>query len=155
MFLSDKNGRISSPELKSALSSLGVVIAEDESSEIIKFYNSEGEMYYMELLQDILNGEPTLIENPRPEVETDVDRAMRFVSVEDKYLNEPTVVVRFLEAVRNRILNKMTYEGGTAYEHARTAFYIADAKNISGIVEKIALGMRSIMKLRISHEEIR
>ena len=92
MFLywdSAKLGSLSAADLHRCLGSLGVNLEENQIKEIVAFYddgNKQGLMGYNRLLQDLLVGEPTMIQSAPTERETEEDRAKRFKMKDDKYL---------------------------------------------------------------------
>ena len=109
-----KGGTLDLTSMKRCLEALGVFISDEQIGEIVDFYDdgtSRNVMGYNKLLNDLAVGEPTIIQRAPTERETDEDRAKRFKMQEDKYLKKPRIVEKFLEAVRDSIMKKLTLEG--------------------------------------------
>ena len=154
---SAKMGLLSGADLSRCLDALGVHLEADQISEIVKFY-SDGKggelMGYNKLLQDLLVGEPSLVQAAPTERETEDDRAKRFKMKEDQYLKKPRLVEKFLEAVRDSIMKKLTLEGGTPYSHVRHSFLMFDYNYSNALdVEELTKAVNLNMGLRITEEQ--
>lgn len=91
--------------------------------------NGSGEMSYVNLLDDLQRGEPSVIEF----VEKEEDVGLRFEEVADDFTVMPEVVKQFIEAFRNYIDIKMTKVGGTPAEHVAHIFEYYDTDLTSGL----------------------
>jgi Ca2+-binding EF-hand superfamily protein len=135
MFLywdSEKCGTLNPNDLLKCMQALGVQITEDQTHEVVQFYKSPDStpeiprLNYGPLLQDLNRGEPNIITIVKDEEETEEEKAMRFVSDDDKYAVKPPLIRDFLEATRSVIKKKMVIEGGTPYSHVRHCFLMFD-----------------------------
>lgn len=83
-------------------------------------------MSYMDLMRDVLKGEPsTTVSIDVDKVERE-DGVMRLEMRDDQFKVKPQVVNELLEAIRLSVARKMHKEGGTLFSHVRKAFYAAD-----------------------------
>ena len=135
MFLywdSEKCGTLNPNDLHRCMQALGVQMNEADSHEVVLFYKSADSTFdaprlnYGPLLQDLSRGEPSIITSVKDEEETEEEKAMRFVSDDDKYAVKPQLIKDFLEATRSVIKKKMVLEGGTPYSHVRHCFLMFD-----------------------------
>ena len=95
-----------------------------------------------------------MIQSAPTERETDEDRKKRFKMKEDKYLKKPRIVEKFLEAVRDSVMKKLTLEGGTPYSHVRHAFLMFDYNYSNALdVEELCKAVNLNMGLRINEEQ--
>ena len=156
---STKTGALNAHELTCCLKQLGVLISEEETAEIVDFY-SDGkgtrEMSYKELLSDIQVGEPTMVQIPHEDIETEEDVQMRFKTLDDKFSKKPTIVIKFLEAVKDVILRKMRYEGGNPFHHIRYSFLNFDWNHSNTVeINLLCNAMRKNMGLQMSEDQAR
>lgn len=129
---SKKTGNLSSKDLENAMNSLGIRVTESERQAIVAHYDSghgTNEMSYVQLLDDLQRGEPSVIEF----VEKEEDVGLRFEEMADDFTEMPSIVSHFLEAFRNYISLKMTNAGGTPAEHVRAVFEYFDTDLTNGL----------------------
>lgn len=154
----DKSGEMSATELLSCMNSLGVIISVHECDEVVKFYNGgipDGEMKYSELLKDIQEGEPTLIEYVSEADEREASKnEIHFEQFHETFREQPPVVGRFLEAIREWVQKLLRDVGGTPVEHIRFLFKFYDFDYSNGLYpsELIIAAKRSI-KLKVTEEQ--
>ena len=154
----DKSGRISADELVQCMQSLGVKVSYEECEEIVRYYaglDLSGEMDYRELLQDILVGEPSVIAfvTQHEDEERDLNE-LRFEEVADKFVQMPSIVIKFLEAVRSYLAATMRNVGGTPFQHIQHLFQFYDYDYSNGLLPKeLVLACRRKMKLQITLDQ--
>lgn len=95
----DKSGQISALELQRCMNSLGVIVTIDDCEEIVKYYSKNeedgGEMYYSELLKDLVYGEPSLIAYVSEKEEAaQNEKEVRFEEYQETFLQKPAIVVK-------------------------------------------------------------
>lgn len=146
MFLhwdSAKKGALSEPDLHRCLLSLGVKTTKDERDNIIEYYSvkrnpkgvdaatinalvekGDDMISYHLLLNDILRGEPTVIEfvHENHEEELLLDKSRRFAVAADAFSHKPKLVQDFLEALQCTVSQKLAVDGGTPFSVIRAAF---------------------------------
>ena len=154
----DKSGRITSKDMFNVMKSLGAKISLEECAEIVKFYSNNdvsGAMDYKDLLQDLLTGEPTVISFVTQQEDEERDNnELRFEEVNDKFVKMPTIVIKFLEAVRTFLARKMRNEGGTPAQHVRQLFNFYDYDYSGGLLPpELATACRKKMLLTITSEQ--
>jgi len=154
----DKSGRISADEMLQCMKSLGAKVSYRECEEIVLYYagnDATGEMDYRELLQDILSGEPSIIAFvTQQEDESRDQNELRFEEVNDKFVKMPTIVLKFLEAVRSYLATTMRNIGGTPHQHIRYLFQFYDYDYSHGLEPRELLSAcRRKMKLAITIEQ--
>jgi len=154
----DKSGEMSASELLSCMNSLGVIISLKECDEVVKFYNggqAESEMQYSELLKDIQEGEPTLIEYVSEADEKAASQnEIHFEQFQESFREMPPVVNKFLEAVREWVQKLLRDVGGTPVEHIRFLFKFYDFDYSGGLyAEEIIIAAKRSIKLKISKEQ--
>mmetsp|Transcript_11281 Transcript_11281/g.25089 ORF Transcript_11281/g.25089 Transcript_11281/m.25089 type:complete len:666 (-) Transcript_11281:152-2149(-) len=154
----DKSGRISADELMQCMMSLGAKVSFNECEEIVRYYagnDMSGEMDYRELLQDILSGEPSIIASVTQQEDDNRDQnELRFEEVNDKFVKMPTIVLKFLEAVRSYLATTMRNNGGTPFQHIRHLFQFYDFDYSNGLEPKeLLLACRRKMQLAITLEQ--
>ena len=150
---SQKTGNLSSKDLENAMNSLGIRVSESERQAIVAYYDSghgNHEMSYVQLLDDLQRGEPSVIEF----VEKEEDVGLRFEEAADDFSEMPGVVKEFLEAFRNYIDTKMTKVGGTPVEHVRAMFEYFDTDLTSGLnPNQLLRAARQGLKLNMNLEQ--
>ena len=164
MFLywdADKSGEMSAEELKGCMNSLGVKMTDAEREEVVLYYDSGNrqpgcdiEMTYMELLEDINRGEPTLIEDSGHVKDDGSDIAMRYDDRIDERPRMSRNLEQFLEATRNWVMYRMRVEGGTPYFHIRNLFQFYDYDYSNGLnYKELVTATKKGMKLAITEEQ--
>lgn len=150
---SKKTGNLSSLDLENAMNSLGIRVTESERQAIVEYYDSghgNSEMSYVQLLEDLQRGEPSVIEF----VEKEEDIGMRFEEMADDFIEMPDTVKRFLEAFRSYIDLKMAKLGGTPVEHVRAVFEYYDTDLTSGLGhDQLLRAARQGLKLNMSPDQ--
>ena len=150
---SQKTGNLSSKDLENAMNSLGIRVSESERQAIVAYYDSghgNSEMSYVQLLDDLQRGEPSVIEF----VEKEEDVGLRFEELADDFTEMPEVVRDFLEAFRNYIDLKMTKIGGTPVEHVRAVFEYFDTDLTSGLSpDQLLRAARQGLKLNMTPDQ--
>jgi Ca2+-binding EF-hand superfamily protein len=145
---SKKSGSLSSTDLENFLNSLGIRVTVGERQAILEHYDSghgSNEMSYVQLLEDLQRGEPSVIEF----VEKEEEVGLRFQEVSDDFVNMPDVVKHFLGAFRNYIDLKMTKVGGTPAEHVRAVFEYFDTDLTSGL-DRVQLQRAATQGLKLT-----
>ena len=139
MFLywdADKSGEVSSKELRDVMNQLGARVTDEQLEEIVLHYDSgkgTNEMTYLELLQDLTIGEPTITEFGDFRAKGLVDDEPRFEEVVEEDAPMPKTVELFLEAVRDWVLRRMQIDGGTPHHHVRFLFNFYDYDYSAGL----------------------
>ena len=157
---SDKSGEMSATELLDCMNSLGVIITLAECDEVVQFYNGgtpNGEMKYAELLKDIQEGEPTLIEYVSESQELEqAQHELQFEQFQETFLEQPPVVTRFLEATREWVQKLLRDVGGTPDEHIRFLFKFYDFDYSSGLyADELMIAARRSIKLKMTDAQAR
>lgn len=165
MFLywdADKSGEMSAKELRGCMNSLGVRVTDAQLDEIVRYYESgnskEGvedvEMNYHELLQDLIKGEPTIIEFGDFKTSAAVVDEPRFDEVVQEDAVMPRVAEQFIEAVRNWVMIRMRVDGGTPYHHIRFIFNFYDYDYSNGLnASELMLAARKGMNLACTEQQ--
>lgn len=165
MFLywdADKSGEISSEELKGCMHSLGVKMTDAERDEVVAYYDSgnrqegitEIEMTYVDLLNDLQRGEPTMIEDSSNVKDDGSDIAMRYEDVQDTRPPKTKVIEQFLEATRYWVMFRMRVEGSTPYYHIRNLFQFYDYDYSNGLNwSELMTATKKGMKLTINEAQ--
>lgn len=151
----DKSGEMSADELFSCMKSLGVIITLQECDEVIKFYvmgSANSEMRYAELLKDIQEGEPTLIEYVSEADEREASKnEIHFEQFRETFKEQPPTVTKFLEAIREWVQKLLRDVGGTPTEHIRFLFKFYDFDYSGGLYPKeLIIAAKRSIKLKVS-----
>lgn len=151
----DRSGEISADEMEQCVKSLGVKMTKEEIEEVIEYYDTgkgTNEMAYDRLLQDVLLGEPTIIEVV--EQEPEIAAEDRFEEEEDQYKEMPKTVFDFIEATQSYIQVKMRNEGGTPFEHVRNIFTKFDFSYSNGLdASQLRTAAFKMMKLTMTEKQ--
>ena len=153
-----KSGSLNAHDMVQCMQSLGAKVSLEECQEIVKYYangEASGKMDYRELLQDIQLGEPSIIAFVSQHEDEERDHnELRFEEVADKFVKMPSIVVKFLEAVRNYLAATMRNQGGTPYQHIQHLFQFYDYDYSHGLEPgELVLACRRKMKLVITLEQ--
>lgn len=158
MFLhwdADHKAALDETDLNRCLLSLGVRTTHEERKEVIKFYSDKADrnmISYQLLLEDIKNGEPSMLEfAPREFDEETIDEKDRFALHKDKFAKRPKTVDDFIEALRVAVNQRLTVEGGTFYSHLRNCFIHYDS-DFSGALnaDELMRAMRASLNISVS-----
>jgi Ca2+-binding EF-hand superfamily protein len=140
----ERTGKINDRDLLNCMSSLGVRIKIEEARAVIKYYDSKsadsngGSMSYEDLLVDVQNGEPGLLEFlPNDTFE---EPKSRFEFESEKYANKPPLVQKFIQAIRYFIMKRILRDGGTPFSIVRQIFMFYDI-NLSSALNEYELKM--------------
>eukprot|EP00599_Poterioochromonas_sp_BG-1_P010913 CAMPEP_0173146930 /NCGR_PEP_ID=MMETSP1105-20130129/8785_1 /TAXON_ID=2985 /ORGANISM="Ochromonas sp., Strain BG-1" /LENGTH=706 /DNA_ID=CAMNT_0014061223 /DNA_START=27 /DNA_END=2147 /DNA_ORIENTATION=- len=155
-----KTGTINSDELLQCMKSLGVRVTPAECGEIVQYYRAsrvqgDVEMDYHHLLQDLQQGEPSVIAFVSEKEDEERDRQeIRFEEESDHFKEQPVVLKKFLEAVRSYLAKLMRNQGGTPYQHIHDLFAFYDYDFSGGLsAEELISACRRKMKFIISEDQ--
>lgn len=152
-----KIGMLNSFDLSNVLKALGVILPESDILSIVSFYDSgegKNEMKYGDLLKDLVQGEPHILEMLPEDQETEEEKKMRFKTLDDKYAKKSKLVEQFLEAVKEKILRKMGTEGGNPFHHVRYSFLNFDWHSSDTLDPKVLCScMTKNLNLQMSKEQ--
>lgn len=151
----DKSGEMSAKELKSCMTSLGVIISYEQCDEVVQYYNDgipNSEMKYKELLNDIQLGEPSLFSYVTEEEERELGGVdLHFEQFKEVFKEKPKIVQRFVEAVREWVQKLLRDVGGTPQEHIRFIFQFYDFDYSHGLyADELVIACKRSMKLKIT-----
>lgn len=150
------DGTLTTKGLKDCMNSLGVKMSDEERAEVVLYYDAgKGSvppmMSYDELLADITRGEPTVIQMTEDSYFDGDDIDMRYEEVSDQWAVKPKIVLEFIEATRNYVMQAMRVEGGTPYYHVRYLFQFFDYDLSNGLnASELRTAAKKKMKLEMT-----
>lgn len=163
MFDHDYSNALDEEELTSAMhKNMGLQISREQATEVVSFYDRKGtgQMNYHLLLQDVMKGQPLMLQHP--------EVSARSLANTRKNLESNPFIIKPFDAIPNKrmeqfkrnlitVLNqKIKYEGGSIRSRVRNAFTQWDPKFLGKIYRWEDLqGAIRLLSLNISEDEAR